>query len=135
MFSENEAQFLELFIIGASAHKHTHTKHATQTASKPSADTHLDVEVDMRQGVQKLAKRGLEELVVVGRLDVLRVARPDGLVVVLHAPRPHVLVLGFSDGLDRLGLLAGLLGLGVGGLLLALGRLLVDDLLMLGLLF
>jgi len=110
-------------------HTNTHTKHATQTAA-PSAHTHLDVEVDVRQGVQKFAKRGLEELVVVGRLDVFRAARPDRLVVVLHAPRPHVLVLGLGDGLDRLRLLAGLLGLGVGGLLLALGRLLVDDLLM-----
>eukprot|EP00983_Pelagomonas_calceolata_P080177 1155037-Pelagomonas_calceolata.AAC.5 len=55
-------------------------------------NTHLHVEVQVGQGVQELGEGLLEELIVSLIGHVLGVSGPDGLVVVLHAPVPHVVI-------------------------------------------
>ena len=45
----------------------------------------------------------LEEVIVVGLADLLGAAGPQGLVVILNTPCPHILIVGLHHGLNLQG--------------------------------
>ena len=76
------------------------TLYGMSRGTRPAQPPHLDVEVHMGERVQELAEGGLEEIIVVLVRDILGVANPDWLVLILQPPVPFLLVDGLHDRLN-----------------------------------